>query len=417
MKITARQFGSLANENNASSLALAVALAVVLVLALLTSTAAHAQTYSVIHNFGIGIDGSTPTSGVTIKGGALYGTTYGGGSPQYLDGVAYQMNRMGSDWIETPILFFVNGGNNPQSRLVVGPDGRLSGVTFDAGPSNGGAVYSLTPPVSICKALVCLWTEDVLHFFQGSPNDGSNGQYGDLVWDQADNLYGTTSSGGASNNGTVYQMTKSGDTWTEAPIHVFSGFDGAHPWGGVVLDANGNLYGTTQDGGSNNSGTIFQPKYVVGVGWTENILHSFQNGNDGGHPIAGLTWDTSGNLYGATTSGAIFKLSPSGDNWIYTVIYRIGGALMQCGPRASLTIDAAGKLYGTSYCSGASGMGSVFELTNTPNGWEYVSLHDFSGADGENPWSNVSIDADGTLYGTTSQGGSRNSGVVWMIKP
>ncbi len=206
-------------------------------------------------------------------------------------------------------------------------------------------------------------------------------------------------------------MTKSGDIWTETLLHVFSGPDGYLPLGGVVLDNSGNVFGTTWYGGLHNFGTVFELKYVVGVGWTETVLHDFQYGSDGGYPWGGLTWDASGNLYGTTTAGTIFELSPSGDTWSYKIIYSIPGPTLGCGPQASLTIDAAGDIYGTTFCAGAYSKGNVFKLTNTANGWEYASLHDFTGGDDyQNPRSNVTIDTDGTLYGTTLSN-------VWMIKP
>ncbi len=133
--------------------------------------------------------------------------------------------------------------------------------------------------------------------------------------------------------------------------------------------------------------------------------------------------DASGNLYGATDSGGsggggvVYELSPSGNAWTFTVLYSLAGT-STCGPAAALTMDAAGSLYGTTLCDGANKFGNVFKLTNTGNGWTYTSLHDFSGAnDGLNPVSNVTIDADGNLYGTTGGDGYIHVGTVWMIKP
>ena len=377
-------------------------------------SASYAQTFSLLHTFTCGWDGCGPDSGVTLKDGTLYVTTQNGGNPQYWDGTVDQITHVGSNWLTTPILSFSTGGNNPEARVLFGPDGLLYGTTSDAGINNAGVFFSLAPPVSICSSAMCFWTENVLYSFKGAPEgDGSGGNgFGDLVWDQQGNVYGATPLGGTPNRGTVYKLTKSGDSWAETLLHVFSGPDGYLPLGGVVLDNSGNVFGTTMYGGSKNVGTVFELKYVVGVGWTETILHSFQNGSDGAQPFGGLTWDASGNLYGSTTAGTIFELSPSGESWTYKIIYTIPGPTFSCGPEANLTIDAAGDIYGTTYCAGAYAYGNVFKLTNTGNGWQYLSLHDFTrGDDGAYPRSNVTIDTDGTLYGTTLWG------TVWMIKP
>ncbi len=201
---------------------------------------------------------------------------------------------------------------------------------------------------------------------------------------------------------------------------------GANPTAGLVFDNKGNLFGTTVVGGSNGLGTVFELIYVVGVGWTEHVLYSFQDASDGELPFGGLIFDSSGNLYGSSKTdgagggGTVFELSPSGDTWIFKLLYSFSGAL---GPIATLTMDGAGDLYGTRYFGGMYNGGAVFKLSNTQNGWVYTSLHDFTGGiDGGFPGSNVSIDTDGTLYGTASAGGDLNGcgdgcGVVWMIKP
>ena len=150
-------------------------------------------------------------------------------------------------------------------------------------------------------------------------------------------------------------------------------------------------------------------------------------------PAGGLIFDSAGNLYGTTfdggsgSGGTLFELSPFGNSWTYKLLYSFSGPdWRSCGPYATLTMDAAGNLYGTTNCDGVYDSGNVFRLRNTENGWVYTSLHDFTGgSDGALPQSNVSIDTDGTLYGTTWNGGEMNCvsgygagcGVVWMIKP
>jgi uncharacterized repeat protein (TIGR03803 family) len=266
----------------------------------------------------------------------------------------------------------------------------------------------------------------VLYSFQGGANgDGAN-PIG-LIFDQAGNIYGTASGGGAYRGGIAYELTPSGSGWTESLLHNFGdGIDGSVPYKNVlVFDNAGNLYGTTTLGGSSGLGAVFQLT-PSGSGWTENVIYSFQGGDDGGFPYAGLILDQSGNLYGATTDGGtggggtIFELSASGSGWTYSVLYGIPGSSgNQCGPGWALAMDGEGNLYDTTQCDGAYSLGNVFKLTNTGNSWTYTSLHDFTGIDndGEYPASSVTLDANGHLYGTAKYGGTQGRGIVWEITP
>jgi uncharacterized repeat protein (TIGR03803 family) len=193
----------------------------------------------------------------------------------------------------------------------------------------------------------------------------------------------------------------------------------------LVFDNAGNLYGTTSLGGSNGYGTVFQLT-PSGAGWTENVIYNFQYGQDGGYPYAGLILDQSGNLYGATTDGGaggggtIFELSPSGGGWSFSLLYSIPGPSgYQCGPAWALVMDGQGSLYDTTQCDGTNLLGNVFKLTNTGNSWTYASLHDFTSSsnDGQYPASSVALDANGNLYGTTNNGGTQGRGTIWKITP
>ncbi len=378
----------------------------------------HAQIFSVIYNFARN-DGGGPDAGVTIRGGNLYGTLYGGGP----NGVVYELTRSGSGW-ENMDLSFLSTGFGPEARAVFGPDGHLYSTAGDL-PPNHGVIFDLIPPLSICKVVNCLWTENVIHRFQGVPDDGSDPGYGDLIWDQQGNIYGTTINGGENDLGTVYQVIHSGNQYTESVIYSFSGLDGANPYHGVISDGKGNFFGTTVVGGLYNFGSVFELTYKPGTGWVETVLYNFQDTSDGRFPTGGLVMDASGNLYGTTSvdggqgAGTAFELSPSGNGWTFTLLYSFAGSADGgCGPQASLTLDAARNLYGTTKCGGAHALGSIFKLTSTGNGWTYTSLHDFAGGgDGVYPLSNVTIDTDGSLYGTTAQGGSQQLGTVWTITP
>jgi uncharacterized repeat protein (TIGR03803 family) len=399
---------------HSSAITTAYLLLVGFVLLLAASTAAQAQTFSVIHSFSGG-DGSNPDAGVTIRAGILYGTTCCGGNNNH--GTVYQIAHVNSNWMATPISLFSSGGFNPVARVVFGPDGHPYGTTSDS-PEGPGRVFNLIVPLTICKTVNCFWKENVLYEFQGG-SDGAYPGYGDLAWDQEGNIYGTTAAGGASNFGAVYELTRAANTYTESMLYSFSGPDGKTPLGGVVVDGAGNVLGTTFSGGANGIGAIFKLT-KQGSQWVETNIYNFQGPNDGSAPYAGLIADSSGNLYGATTTGGashggtVFELTPSGDSYTFKLLYSFANN-SGCGPFASLNLDSLGNLYGTTRCGGANNLGTVFELTNTGNGWTYSSLHDFAGSDGTYPISNVTFDANGNLYGTASTGGSQSLGVVWMI--
>ncbi len=247
---------------------------------------------------------------------------------------------------------------------------------------------------------------------------------------QAGNIYGTTYGGGGGSCpggcGIVFKLTPAGSGWTESVIYTFAGgADGASPWAGVTFDHAGNLYGTTTAGGAFGAGTVYELS-PSGGGWTKRTLHSFQlSQTDGSAPFAGVIFDPSGNLYGATqyggsgSGGTVFELSPSGGSWIFTTLYSFnasGGGRAK-GPVANLAIDGAGNLYGTTAGDGVHGAGSVFKLTHAGGSWTYTSLHDFTGgSDGQLPRSNVVFDSSGNLY-STAYGGVDGKGVVFEITP
>jgi uncharacterized repeat protein (TIGR03803 family) len=402
----------------------------------------QAQTFSVIHNFTGGADGEYPSAGVTMDaGGRLYGTAFGGGG--FAHGSVFRLAHLGSGWIVTSLYAFQGYGDGayPNSRVVFGPDGSLYGTAASGGTGNCdgagcGAVFNLRPPFTVCKTVVCPWSENVLSGFTGQ-----NGAYpyADVVFDQAGNLYSTTVNGGTGDCspgemagcGLVFQLTHSGVSWTENVLYDFSGGDdGGASLTNVIFDASGNLYGTTTRRGVDNGGTVFQ-LIRSGSDWTYNLLHSFQcQGDEGCFPFGGLLLDQAGNLYGTTSiggaggAGTVFVLTPSQGSWTSTVLYSFTGGY-QAGPRASLTADAAGDLYGTVYADGPSRYGSIFKLTRVGASWTYSNLHNFTGgSDGGNPISTVLLDTSGHLYGTASKGGnwptcnpSGGCGVVWEISP
>ena len=424
--------GGLPSHLLANSLAqpiVAVAVRLALVIPLIMT--AEAQTFNVLHSFTGGGDGASPGAGLTIdKAENFYGVTeHGGPGGPNGYGTVFKFTHKGSSWTLTSLYSFADDddGASPGARVVIGPNGTLYGTTSYGGGNgcggNGcGTVFNLRPPLSAPISVLSSWTEAVLHRFSGG-TDGAL-PIGDLVFDQAGNIYGTTAGGGSSQQGTVYELTPSNGNWTESVVWSFTGGnDGGKPSGGVIFDSGGNLYGAAQAGGAYGYGSVFQLA-PAGSNWTQNTLYSFQNGSDGGNPVGGLIFDPSGNLYGTTTSkgagrgGTVFDLVPQlNGTWALTVIYAFAGQAGG-GPQASLTIDTAGNLYGTTYQDGASRYGSVFELMPSNCGWTYADLYDFtSDGDGAQPVSNVILAANGNLYGTALAAGEYGYGVIFEITP
>ncbi len=334
-----------------------------------------------------------------------------------------------TNWYEKVLHSFGNGtdGYMPSTSLIFDAAGNLYGTTQYGGGANAyGTVFELTP------AGGGNWTETVLYSFR-SGTDGAVPGAG-LIFDAAGSLYGTTTAGGP-NNGTVFELTPTaGEGWTEQVLYRFCSqancADGQYPYGGLIFDAAGNLYGTTEFGGTNGYGTVFKLTPTAGGGWTETVLHSFGSGTDGASPFVGLIFDAAGNLYGTTTYGGtygvgtVFELTPTaGGDWLETVLYSFGiNGLSDGGyPWAGLIFDAAGNLYGTTFYGGTYNRGTVFELTPmSGGGWTETVLHSFNpnnGTDGFNPYAGLIFDAAGNLYGTAYYGGSYGGGTVFELTP
>jgi uncharacterized repeat protein (TIGR03803 family) len=379
---------------------------------------ARAQTINVLHSFSGRGDGSTPIAGLTLdRAGNLYGTTNGiiTGSPS----TVYKMSHAGSGWIFNTLYTF-NHPNDPTyvyAPVVFGPDGALYGTSSVGAQYKLGAVFVLRPPATVCKSVSCPWELTILHSFDGL--DGIEPDRGNLVFDSAGNIYGTTFLGGAYSWGTVFTLTRS-NGWAESVLYSFTGGgDGRSPYSGVAFDSAGNLYGTTYKGGSDGYGMVYELS-PSGSGWTETALYSFTGGSDGANPIGTVAIDAQGNLYGTasqggTGAGTAWELSSSNGNWAFTLLHSFSGRTNP-GPLATPTLDAAGNIYGTFPYNG-EGFGGVFELTPSGGGWTFTS-YDFDGSNGDAPSSSVALDASGNLYGTTSSGGTGCAcGVVWEITP
>jgi uncharacterized repeat protein (TIGR03803 family) len=387
-----------------------LALGVVFALAFASPVPVRAQTYSVLYNFET-LNGSASTSTLLMdRAGRLYGT---------LDsdtGSVFQVRRAGSGWVLDRLRGFGLGrGQDPVDfgGLTTDPDGSLYGTTV--GNAGLGTVFKLSPPPTACTTALCSWDLTVLYEFAAQV-----GLYAEsnVVFDAAGNLYGTAKEGGANGGGSVYELSPSDGGWTATAIYSFD--YSAFPSAGVVMDGSGNLYGVAPFGRNGNLGLVYRLT-PSGSGWTEHDLYQFAAGGaDGLYPTGGLIFDAAGNLYGSTMNGGtegggtLFELSPSNGGWTLTTLCNFAG---NGGPVSPLTMDAIGNLYGTTEFDG-NGLGSVFKATRSGGKWTCNDLYDFElGTGGNTPIAGVTLDASGNLYGTTSEGGTNNDGVVWKITP
>jgi uncharacterized repeat protein (TIGR03803 family) len=409
-----------------------VALGLFTLMARSTSLAAEkhssAPTLTVLYTFLGEADGASPNEVALDPAGNLYGTAYYGGNLVNCGaagcGVAFKVDTKGHETLLN--TFTGQDGANPLAGLLRDNSGTLYGNTGIDGASGGGTVFKLRPSPRACVTALCPWNETVLHNFPFQQSaDGSQPQ-GDLIRDANGNLYGTTLWGGNGCNapgcGTVFKVDPQEN---ETILYNFEGSpnDGAVPSGSLLLDADGNLYGTTQNGGTYGYGTVFELS-PSGSGWKEQVLYNFTLGSDGGYPMAGLVADPQGNLYGTTAlggtctaggCGVVFELSPTGSGWALTVIHNFTGSPDGASPTATLLRDNAGNLYGTTNSGGTgvcsfyypTGCGTVFELTPTGSGWMETILYSFTGAaDGAIPlYGPVVMDGQGNLYGATTWGG------------
>jgi uncharacterized repeat protein (TIGR03803 family) len=312
--------------------------------------------------------------------------------------------------------YFLNHpASHPVAALVADSAGNLYGTASSSSVFCGcGTVFKLT------REPRGKWKYSTLHVFHGPDGEAPSGS---LIFDSAGNLFGTTERGGAHGNGTVFELSPSGDKWKETVLHSFGGTsdDVTAPLGAVIFDAAGNLYGTATFGGTSFSqGGIFELKRS-GNKWKETVIYNFSGFKDGGDPMGDLTWDSAGNLYGTAydggsgyDEGVVFELTPSANgNWVETVLYTFTGSNDGANPTSGLIFDNAGNLYGTA--SSSDGFGTAFELTPSTVGWTFKTLHDFGNEDGATPLGGLALDRAGNLYGTTQEGGAYGNGVIFRL--
>lgn len=324
---------------------------------------------TVLYSFTSGPDGGEPYKGVTIdRQGNLYGTavTGGSGSCEGGCGVAYKLTYSGGTWTQSVIHAFTGGddGSGPGSRVTVDANGDVYGMTPTGGAYGLGTIYRLHQEHD------GTWNLTVIHAFTGGP-DGSSGSAGRMVL-RGGHLFGAATTGGIYGSGVVFELKPRGNGghWNFRTIYSFRGQpDGSFPYGALLFDRRGNIYGTTYYGGANGIGSVYQlsPRPIGEA--DESVLYSFQDdGTDGNSPIGNLVADRVGNLYGTTSegglgSGVIFKLSPVGDQWMETVVHAFTGQPDGGFPYDGMVVDRFGNFYGATVHGGDNGDGAVYQFT------------------------------------------------------
>lgn len=418
--------------------------AFVLALSVSLSAVAFSQaSETVLYDFQGGASGQNPLGLIADASGNFYGVTEAGGASGY--GTIFKLSPViGGGWTETVLYSFAGGasGQLPKGNLALDAAGNFYGTAW-GGSTGYGIVYKLMLTRSG-------WVEQVLHTFTNGADGGS--PLSGVTMDTAGNLYGTASSGGLTSCfeyycGVVYKLSfVAGVGWKETVLHSFSGRDGAYPEAVPLLDADGNLWGTTPFGGwvspkgfcgVQGCGVAYKLSPVAG-GWKETVLHTFVGGEtDGGFPFAGLTRDAEGNLYGVTGSGGAylicvngsgcgtaFELSPNADGtWTETLLHKFNGS-DGADPYTAPVLDAFGNLYGSTNLGGY-GYGTAFELSPSSSGWVFSSIYSFDGyAQGDSPDSSFVIDKAGNLFAVSGVGGNSNNvncvdacGLIFELTP
>jgi uncharacterized repeat protein (TIGR03803 family) len=353
-----------------------------------------------LYSFTGGNDGGGPNGLVQDSDGYFYGTTGGGGTRD--SGTVFKISTNGA---LTSLYSFTGGYDGwwPQAGLVQGSDGYFYGTTQNGGTNNSGTVFK----ISTKGALTSLYS------FTGT-DDGAN-PYAGLVQGSDGYFYGTTSGGGTGYSGTVFKISTNGALTS---LYSFTGGnDGALPYAGLAQGSDGYFYGTTQNGGTNNVGTVFK----ISTNGALTSLYSFTGGYDGGWPQAGLVQGSDGYFYGTTqyggnNSGTVFKISTKG---ALTSLYSFTGGNDGANPYAGLVQGSDGYFYGTTSGGGntnfnyGSGDGTVFKIST--NG-ALTSLYSFTGGyDGANPYAGLVQGSDGYFYGTTAYSGTNVYGTVFKI--
>jgi uncharacterized repeat protein (TIGR03803 family) len=382
--------------------------------ALIASMPAEAQSETVLYNFcsrrGTCPDGAYPLSRLTADAaGNLYGTTHSGSSRYGSYGDVFEASSNGSGSRNETVLYAFTGGTDgayPQFSPVTFDNlGNLYGTTQDGGAFGYGVVFELHPTGSG-------WTETVLHSFAGT-GDGSGPDTGVII-DAAGNLYGAAPRGGPGNVGIVFELSPSGEDWTEQVIYTFDISLYFAP-SGLTMDTRGNIFGAANL-------TVFELSPNGSGGWMPTVLHTFPGKYLG--VVGTPALDNAGNMYGTLLLekengtmgvGEVYKMTQRNGQWKMQTLQRWEDGT---GPYAGVVLDASGNIFGTTIGGGSNGQGTVFELVAVKNKpYKQEVLWNFNGADGGLPASSLILDSAGNLYGTAEFGGSIGFGTVFEVTP
>jgi uncharacterized repeat protein (TIGR03803 family) len=392
--------------------------AVVLALALTS----WASTEKVLWNFAGGSDGSQPWSNYFISDakGNLYAATAGGGT--YSAGTVFMLSPAGKETVLYEFTGANGDGNAPHGRLAFDAKGNIYGTTQSGGTNGTGTVYELSKRSGV-------WTEKVIYNFSATGADGISPSAGMTIAPDG-TMYSTTPDGGAYSGGVIFSLKKTVKGWKQTVIHNINfPSEGGFPYEGVMRDAAGNLYGVAPAGGASQQGVVYRLSPSKN-GWVDTVLYSFtgQNGDGSGLYWIDLISDATGNIYGATSfggtngTGTVWELvySKTKKSYSESILYEFGSSGSGDGnnPYGGLAMDSKGNLYGTALNGGSSNLGAFYRLTKQGKTWKETILHSFVGAnDGAQPTGNPYIDAQGRLYGMAETGGTANLGIVYRIKP
>jgi uncharacterized repeat protein (TIGR03803 family) len=412
--------------------------ATVTVLLFMQTTEASARWAHTLDHVFKGPDGANPVGGViSDQAGNIYGVSRSGGA--YGDGTVFMLSPPVAGrikWTETVLHSFnhaAGDGANPAAGLVRDARGNLYGTTAAGGALLYGTAFRLAPPAHAGAT----WAETILHSFGGSDQDGEN-PASQLTIGAGGKLFGTTFSGGSSGNGTVFQLsppTHGNSPWAETVLHSFGGVDGSGPMGTLAVDTSGNLFGTTESGGSSNDGAVFQlsPPTPGQTAWTTSVVTSFSYAaGTGVSPLSGVVLDSAGDLVGTTYAGgkhgagAVFALhlpAQGQTQWQESLLYSFTyDAKRGAFPATGVISDAAGNLYGTTQGGGKHNNGTLFQLSPPASGkqtWTETVLHSFATGTGNGgePNGTVTPDASGNVFGTAYDGGKFGAGTVFKLSP
>lgn len=430
---------------NVSRLQCKSGLMLAVLLAATWGTAASSQTLTPLVSFS-GSNGANPAIGslASDADGNLFGATLNGGGSNDCCGTVFEVAKTTNGYAATPAVLFnfpsftSPYGALPYAGLLVDSNNDLLGTTITGGATSYGTVFEMLKTSTGYAS-----APSTLVNFNGSNGEGPNGG---LIADSSGDLFGTTESGGANGFGAVFEVvaTSSGYASTPTTLVSFDGTNGWQPTAGLVADSKGNLFGTTIKGGASYDpsnpyvhpgfGTVFEiAKTSKGYASTPITLFNF-DGSVGANPVAELIFDANGNLFGTTETGGtygygtVFEIvkTASGYESTPTVLVNFSGS-DGATPFSGLIMDAAGNLFGTTFAGGSlfnasdpvtyPGDGTVFEITMTSSGYSStpMTLVNFDGSNGAIPYATLIADAYGNLFGTTGSGGTVNKGTVFEL--